>query len=147
APNLVLGPIQGIRHRDGTWTGTGPNYLFAEYSHSTQVPDPTYQFTINGESEATKTNFPATSATVTVLESGPLRAKVRVHYIGISTRAFSPPNVVWPSQTNAYYICDITLEAGQPVIHFDQESDHVPEWHVNMNTGMNADRARWRGHD
>ena len=100
---------------------------------------------MQGEAEATKTNFPATSATVTVLESGPLRAKVRVHYIGMNMRNFGP-TPFWPSQTNAYYICDITLEAGQPVIHFEQETDHRPEWHVNMNTGVNADRARWRGH-
>ncbi|OIO89198.1 MAG: hypothetical protein AUJ92_22075 [Armatimonadetes bacterium CG2_30_59_28] len=26
-PQGVLAPIQGIRYRDGTWTGTGPNYF------------------------------------------------------------------------------------------------------------------------
>ena len=78
APSQILGPIQGIRHRDGTWTGTGPNYLICGHWPFHQVSRcrlGTVYWTI----EADKTNFPATSATVTVLESGPLRAKIRVH--------------------------------------------------------------------
>jgi hypothetical protein len=141
APTQVLAPIQGFRHRDGTWTGTGPNYLYCGQTwYVTQiVPDPGW---IMG-----KANFPATSATVEVLESGPLRAKIKVSYVALRPSYGTGNRSEWyVSSDNGYYICTITLEAGQRSIIVEQETDGRPAWNVNMNTGVSADRARYRGH-
>jgi hypothetical protein len=141
APTQVLGPIQGIRHRDGTWTGTGPNYLYnAAHWYSTQLPP-------NDDWTHGVSNFPATAATVEVLENGPLRAKIKVSYVALR-QCFVYGN--WESNTpasvNGYFICTITLEAGQQSIIVDHETDCHPVWNVDMNTGVSADRARYRGH-
>src|SRR5262249_31636919 len=93
APAHVLAPIQGIRHRDGTWTGTGPNYLFTG-----QQWDPNWV--------ARPVNFPATSATVEVLENGPLRAKIRVSYTAVRGMVgFYPNPGQWqPASLNGFYV-------------------------------------------
>ena len=141
APAQVLAPIQGIRHRDGTWTGTGPNYLFTgQQWHSTQIPDPNWTYTVTGP-----TNFPATTATVEVLENGPLRAKVKVSYTAVRPAAGDTTNYN-PSSLNGYFTCTVWLEAGQPCIFVNQDTDCGPAWDINMNTGVGADRARWKGH-
>jgi hypothetical protein len=141
----IFAPIQGIRHRDGTWTGTGPNYLYSGNTYYTTTnPDDN-----KNHSHLGSPMFPATSATVEVLESGPLRAKIKMTYAAIRP-AWGVPwlndqNVFVPSSQNGYYICTITVEAGQQVIMVEQETDGYPSWSVNMNTGVRADRARYRG--
>jgi hypothetical protein len=133
-PNTVLGPIQGIRHIDGTWTGTGPNYVYSGQTWTVHTMPPT------GSYEESP-NYPATSATVTVLENGPLRAKIKVAYV-----ALRPAQGGIPRSDTGYFNCILTLEAGQRCIMVEQETDGTPSWSVNMNTGVNADRARYRGH-
>jgi hypothetical protein len=141
APTQVLSPIQGIRHRDGTWTGIGPNYLYSgAYWHS-KTPPP-------GDWTHGQSNFPATAATVEVLENGPLRAKIKVSYVAVRQMWLAGYDYdhASPVSNDGYFNCTITLEAGQPCIIVDQETDHKPVWEVNMNTGVGADRARYRGH-
>ena len=142
APTQVLAPIQGIRHRDGTWTGTGPNYIYSGMTWwSSQIPDPVWQYTSRGPC-----NLPATAATVEVLENGPLRAKIKMSYVVLRPMwTHGEEKLTLPSE-NGHYICTVTLEAGQQFIIVDQETDGRPAWKINMNTGVSADRARWRGH-
>ena len=136
APTLIPGPIQGIRHRDGTWTGTGStNYLYSGHTWTSEGPP-------HHEWIWTTINFPATSATVEVLESGPLRAKIRMTYNALRP-AWAQSSI--PFSDTGYFICTITLEAGQQCIMVDQETDGTPTWSFNMNTGVSADRARYRG--
>jgi hypothetical protein len=145
APDQVLAPIQGIRHRDGTWTGTGPNYLYSGVTPHRLTTNPTW-----GPEEILTSNFPAVSAVVDVRESGPLRAKIRISYTAARPAwgAFSGSDwnqASYPSDTGGYFICTLTLEAGQQVIFVEQETDGRPTWSINMNNGVNADRARYRG--
>jgi hypothetical protein len=135
-PN-ILAPLQGVRHRDGTWTGTGPNYLT---NANTWRKDGSYG----------SINFPATSATVTVLESGPLRAKIRVAYGYLPSTSRRPPDSpIAPGQYlppgPGYYNCTITLWAGQQSIMVEEEFDARPEYAIDMNVGVNADKVRYRG--
>jgi hypothetical protein len=144
APTLILAPIQGIRHRDGTWTGTGPNYLYSgRTAYVTSGPSPPYSTWITNP----YANFPVTSATVEVLESGPLRAKIKLAYAAIRPMwGSTEPGDYTPSSLSGYFNCTVTLEAGQQSIMIDWETDSQPLWHVNMNTGVGANRARYRGH-
>ena len=117
---------------------------------STQLPDPGWGYT---HQDGTA-NFPATSTTVEVVENGPLRAKIKVTYNAVRPCFGNYGQYVekvgnlqyWQvSSPTSYYICTITVEAGQPVIMVEQETDNHPDWHINMNTGVGANRARWRG--
>ena len=140
APSQILAPIQGIRHRDGTWTGTGPNYLYMPQTWH----DPGANESLNGG------NFPAKSGTVEIVENGPLRAKVRVTYACL--RPAHAPSGHWDywdviyASDNGFYICTVTLEAGQQSIIVEQETDVNVAFSVNMNTGVSADRARYCSH-
>src|SRR5262249_9217200 len=119
APDAVLGPIQGIRHRDGTWTGTGPNYLYSGRTRNSEWHIDTLM------------NFPATAATVQILENGPLRAKTLVSYTGLRP---GWENGDWndstPASDNGFYNITITLEAGQQAIMFELDTDCQPQWDV-----------------
>jgi hypothetical protein len=133
----ILAPIQGVRHRNGIWTGTGPNYLRNAR-------------TFRADFSQGSLNFPATSATVTVLEAGPLRAKIRVAYGYLPSRAriafdapINPGGYTPPG--SGYYNCTITLWAGQQSIIVEEEFDARPEYYLDMNTGVNANTVRYRG--
>jgi hypothetical protein len=128
---LILAPLQGVRHRDGTWTGTGPNYLYNAKTY-------------RADWSQGDINFSATSATVTVLESGPLRARVKVSYQTPSWRLRNVHQTQYLVQ--GYYHCTFTLEAGQQTIMVDEDYDVMPKWYIDMNVGVSADRARYRGH-
>ena len=81
-----------------------------------------------------------------VLENGPLRAKIRVSYVAIRPCWYTGSMLTWsPASENGYFTCTITLEAGQQSIIIEQETDGHPTWNVDMNTGVNADRARYDG--
>ena len=65
-------------------TGRGPALvpticILVNIWHSTQIPDPILDYT----NRTAPTNFPAKSATVEVLENGPLRAKIKVTYAAV----------------------------------------------------------------
>ena len=138
-PSQILAPIQGVRHRNGTWTGTGPNYL---YDWQAWAPD---------ESSFGSQNWPATEpALIEIIENGPLRAKVRVTYNGLRPHYYTggPGFYVLyvTSSDTAFYTCTITLAAGQETINIEQETDSRTNWWVNLNTGVSANRGRFKGH-
>lgn len=139
----IPAPIQGVRHMDGTWTGTGSQINLLCHYWRRFLPG-------TGTAGAVQAfhPYPALTMTVTVLESGPLRARIRVTYTG--------PRPDWVGgvgglvtydghATNGTYISTITLEAGQRVIKVTDESDMTPSYKIPMNTGVSADRCRMMG--
>ena len=140
-PSQILAPIQEFRHRDGTWTGTGPNYLM--------------EWNAWRSGAYGTANWPATApATVEIIENGPLRAKVRVSYVGLrqgyyfDTTEAGVPKFYWvDNYDNGYLICTITVEAGQNTIQVETRTDTRASWNLDMNTGVSADLARFKCHD
>ena len=144
-PSFILAPVQGIRHVDGTWTGSTPNYL---YTYASWGGDGVH-------TGRASWNWPATEpGLVEILESGPVRAKVRITYRGLRPSywtnfgdRFPNPHEAWAQWNNeGYYICTITLVAGQNTIGFRNETNARHNWSLNMNTGASADRFRYKGH-
>ncbi len=127
ATQQLPAPVQGVRMRDGTWAATGPNWL--EYQ---------------SQADWTKKTA-ATGMRVTVLEGGPLRAVVRVDY------RFEHPELAYGQQKlkpagPGYYISTITLEAGQPSVLFEEETDFEPSWSIDLYEAVRPTHARYRGH-
>ena len=123
----VPAPVQGIRMRDGRWYGTGPNWLG-------------YQ----SQADETKKTV-ATGMTVNVVEHGPLRALVQIEY------SFQHPELLYGAQKvkpagNGYYRSTIKLEAGQPSICFEEDTDFEPSWSVELYDAVQPSHARYRGH-
>lgn len=127
APDAVPAPVQGVRFRDGTWSGTGPNRLvFTEGC--------------NG-AEGTK----LTGMEVRLLARGPLRAVAQVLY------RFQHPEYAYGQQKlveagEGFYTCTITLEAGRPSVLFEEETDVVPRWSLDFHDAVHPTQARYRGH-
>jgi len=122
-----LAPIQGILLRNGVWTATGPNYIR----------------TIN---DWWPTNpWPANSATARIVEQGPLEVTIEVSYTysrpdwGVGTSKFIPGGL-------GYYKSQITVQAGQPSITIEDDTDSDFEYSLNFYSGVTPDQARYRGH-
>ncbi len=122
-------PVQGVLMRDGTWAGSGgrPNPL-------------TYQ----SSSDWTKKTA-ATGMIVEFLERGPLITKARIKY------SFTTPDYVYGQQKTrsagpGHYTCTITIEAGQPSVLFDEETDVEPSWSLDFYKAVHPTNARYRGH-
>jgi hypothetical protein len=117
---VVLAPVQGVRLHDGTWSGLGPNMLVV-LAKST------------------------TSANVTFLERGPLKTVAQVSY-----RFDKPSYDYGPIHLSdagpGFYTCTITVQAGQPSILFEEDTDLELVWGMNLYAGLAPDQARYRGH-
>ena len=116
----VLAPIQGIRLRDGIWTALGPNALVA-------------------------LAWELTDAKVELLESGPLKALMRIRY------DFRKPAYAYGQQQISdpgpgYLIVTLTLYAGQPSILIEEETDLDEVWAVNLHDGLAPNQAQYKGH-
>jgi hypothetical protein len=127
ATTNIPAPVQGVLMRDGTWAGTGPNWL--EYQ---------------SQSDWTKKTT-ATGMSVKLLENGPLRVVVRVDY------RFQHPDLAYGPQKikpagSGYYTSTITLEAGQPSILFEEDTDFEPGWSMDLYDAVRPTHARYRGH-
>jgi len=119
-------PLQGVRMRDGQWVGQGENSLAFQSPHDW--------------TRSTK----ATSMVVRILERGPLRAKVQIEY------RFQHPELRYGPQTlkpagSGYYTSTITLEAGQPSVLFEEETDFEPSWSFELYEAVQPTHARYRG--
>ena len=133
APSQIFAPIQGIRHLDGTWVGTGPNYLTVYQGR-------------NDTSVLGSWNWPCTvPGLVEIVENGPLRVKVKITYNGLRPYYnISSEYVTALDGPNGYYVCTITLEAGQRSFRVENASNGRPNWSVAMGAGAN--RGRYSGH-
>ncbi len=120
-------PVQGIRYRDGTWTPTGPNYL--------SFPGPNLCY---GEKPTT-----AKSMAVRFLERGPLKTVVEVSYQ--TDRAKACYESISP-RGDGYYKCVIEMQAGQPSILFEEDTDTDVKWSLDVFRGLAPTHGRYRGH-
>jgi hypothetical protein len=118
----IPAPVQGIRLADGTWTATGPNYL-------------------------TVKTTAARAMAVRFVERGPLVTTVEVSY------QFDRPDDWHPIVPNlgraggdGYYRSTITLQAGQPSVLFEEDTDMELSYQMNLYAGVQPDQARYRGH-
>ena len=127
---FVPAPIQGIRHVDGMWTGTGPNPLMVKARD------------INWKEAVL--NFPARSIQTRIIEKGPLRVVAEVAYT-----AYRPEysyDRLYYQAGEGFYKSTITLDAGQNVFLVNDHSDMEVDYRFDLNKGVNANLGRYRGH-
>lgn len=119
----LLAPVQGVRLADGTWTATGPNYL-----------------TVN------TTN--ALAMAVRFVEHGPLVTTMEVSYRFVRPDNWHPlvPNLGRAGGDDGYYRSTITVQAGQPSILFEEDTDMQLSYRLNCYDGVQPNQARYRGH-
>jgi hypothetical protein len=112
-------PIQGIRLRDGTWTATGPNAM----------------------------PLPARKMAVTILEQGPLLVRAKVAYVFDKSRLHSHrPELPDVPAGEGNYSTIVEVQAGQPSILLEEDSEVDIHYAVDIDTGLAPDQARYRGH-
>jgi len=112
-------PIQGILYRNGTWTAIGPNNLEA-----------------SGKT---------TGMAVRFLESGPLKVIVEISY------SFERPDLIYGGKLliprgDGFYRSTIEIQAGQPSILIEDDTDTDLRYSLNIYHGLDPDQARYRGH-
>ena len=114
-------PVQGIQLRDGSWTGQGPNVLHA-----------------NALCSGMKVEF---------LERGPIETVVRIS-CQFKGKPEIPLNKQYPITSPGYpggdghYTCTIKVLADQPSVLFEEDSDVVTSWRLNLFPELNFDTAR-----
>ena len=117
--DAIPAPIQGIRLRDGTWAATGPNRI--------------------------KLSAGLRKMRVRFVEKGPLKVVVEVEY-----EVDRGERTVGRGQTTALdpAVCKttITIEAGQPSILLEQETDVQASYALDLGSGLKLSQARYRGH-
>ena len=112
-------PIQGVLLRDGTWTATGPNAL--------------------------KLAGKLTGASVRFVERGPLVVVVEVSYT-VDRPELRYGSTVVAKAGPGRYRCTITLQAGQPSVVVEEDTDTRFACTLWLDKGLGADQARYRGH-
>ncbi len=109
-----LAPLQGIRYRDGIWTGTGPNDLLGP----------------NG--------LPLTPKAFTIrfLEKGPLKVVLEAAW------TFARPELVFENTLipagDGYYRCTIEIQAGQPSILLEEDTDMEVRYQFAVSPGLGS---------
>jgi len=109
--------IQGILYRDGKWSATGPNRL----------------------------SVAAKKMEVRFLGEGPLRVLVEVAY-HFDRPALTHGNNVPIPAGEGYYRSTIEVQAGQPSILIEEETDCDISYSLNVYDGLEPSQARYRGH-
>lgn len=120
-PRVILAaPLQGVLFPDGTWGGTGPNAVtfFATSLASTDIR---------------------------FIERGPLKVVVEVSYI-LDHPAYSYGSILLAPAGRGHYRSTITVEAGQPSILFEEDTDLEMTWSINLYEAVQPTAARYRGH-
>ena len=118
-----LAPVQGIRYRNGIWTASGPNYMVDAAEH----------------------RLAAKTFSARFIERGPLKTVVQLDYR--YTRAdLTSANKVLILGGAGYYRCTVTLEADQPSILLEDDTDMDLRYQFYVSSGLNPDQARYRGH-
>jgi hypothetical protein len=118
-----LAPVQGILYRDRVWTGLGPNYLLD--ARDSRLEPKTFE--------------------VRFLEKGPLKTVVEADY------TFARPDLIYGGKLlipggSGYYHCTIELQAGQPSILVEEDTDMDLRYQFVVSHGLDPDQARYRGH-
>jgi hypothetical protein len=135
-----LAPIQGIWMPGGTWTGAGaaPNLLYSE-SSTGQGPG------CIGCALRTPM-YTATSYTVTVVDSGPLKTVLKVNY------SFNRPRYAYGGEVintagAGHYTLIATLYANSKSVLLDEDTDMQFSYYLPVYAQVQPSTALWRGHD
>jgi hypothetical protein len=116
-------PIQGLRYRDGRWTAPGPNIL----------------------------SLSAKLMHLRFLERGPLKVVVEVAYT-FDRPAYwhkgrdAPAEGLYYPAGEGYYRSTIEVQAGQPSILIEEDTDMDVAYTLDVYDGLHPDQARYRGH-
>jgi hypothetical protein len=122
-----LAPVQGIRYRDGVWTGTGPGSM------------PNYLL------DTAERHMAARTLAVRFLERGPLKTVAQLNYTYTRPDLMGGNKVLIPGGAG-YYRCTIGIEAGQPSILIEEDTDMDLRYQFLISPGLDPDQARYRGH-
>lgn len=128
-PDLIrpLAPIQGIKYRDGTWTGTGPNYIAGRLWY--EGPSPT---------------DPCTRTVVTVREQTAQRVVIDVDYF-FEKAPFDWSHVgIFLPGGPGFHRTRVTVTETDAFV--EEHGDVDFGYQFNVNVGLDADQARYRGH-
>lgn len=121
APRVFMpAPVQGIRYRDGQWSGVGPNGLAALATACTDM-------------------------TVTFRERGPLVVVAEVGY-RFTRPDVVKDRAVALAGGPAGYTCTIKVQAGQPSILLEEDAETDVTWSMDLHAGLRPSRARYSGH-
>jgi hypothetical protein len=124
-PGNALAPIQAVRLRDKTWAGaqTGGTPITDLAGKPLRVEDMRVAF----------------------LERGPLVVTVEIAY-----QARRPALVFGASVLVAagqgFYAATITLQAGQPSVLIEEDTDMDVRWTLDAGAALKPDQARYQGH-
>jgi hypothetical protein len=130
-PDLRLAPIQGVRLHNGIWEANGPNYIW-NYRPGSSLPN--------------SAMLSAQRITTTVLERGPLKTVLQVHY------DWERPVMRWfdtilrPAGPG-FYTSRLTMIAGSPTVQIQESTDTEMQYYLNMHRTIRPTEARYRGHN
>jgi hypothetical protein len=120
-PRMFLpAPIQGVLYRNGRWSGAGPNGLVLLANRFVEM----------------STRF---------LEQGPLKVVVEVRYV-VEHPDYKYGSVLLARAGRGHYTSTITVQAGQPSILFEEDTDLEMSWSMNLYRELHPSNARYRGH-
>ncbi len=120
-PRLFLpAPVQGILYRDGKWTAAGPNGVVFLANQLLRMD-------------------------VRFLEKGPLKTVVQVSYL-VEHPEYRYGQTRLAPAGRGEYRCTITVQAGQPSILFEEDTDLEMTWSINLYEGLQPTKGRYRGH-
>lgn len=121
AGNLALSPIQGIRLRDGSWTGTGPNLL--TLPQGSQI----------------------LSVSTKVIENGPLRVVVEVAYECVRPDLRYGNQLLIPGG-RGFFRSTLQVDAGQPAVLVEDDTDMDLSYGTDVYSAIHPTQLRYRGH-
>ena len=116
----TVAPVQGVRLADGTWTATGPGAI--AFTPGTRVK----------------------KVTTHLVENGPLKVVAELTYELDKAQNNYGQTVVCPAGPGKY-TCRIEVQAGQPSILFEEDTDCAFSYNIDLK-GLTLNQARYRGH-
>ena len=124
-PARPLAPIEAVRLRDGTWAGAA--------SDASAIVD------LDGKP------IPVDEMHVAFVERGPLVVTVEVIYKAPRPELAYGDRVLVPAGAGTFRVA-ITLQAGQPSILIEEETDMDLRWTLDLGAALKPDQARYQGH-
>src|SRR5262249_17451945 len=120
-----LAPIQAVRLRDGAWVGaeTGGSAITDLAGRLLRIEDMHVAF----------------------LERGPLVVTVEVTYQAPRPALVSSASVLVAAGTG-FYRATITLQAAQPSVLIEEDTDMDARWTLDAGAALEPDQARYQGH-
>ena len=131
-PETRLGPIQGILFKDGSWSPSGNLMEVLESGDQAHMG-----YSLNANN----------NITTTVVENGPIETVVKVSYQYTFAADDGYGNELLGSpQVPGYYNSTITLQAGQPSILIDENTNMDFDYKVNVYPNVQINQGQYLGH-